>query len=277
MSRTFSPQPTATAPVITLTTDFGLLDAYVGVMKGVIAGIAPEARVVDICHAVTPYAIPEGGFVLHQAWRYFPQGSIHVVVVDPGVGTERRALLVETLGHTFIGPDNGVFSMVFREASKAGSEVCVRVIENPEWMLPERSGTFDGRDVFSPAAAWLAAGRPAEECGPVVQDALKQNWDQPLRTGKRFWSGQVLKADHFGNLISNFTVDEFPLRDDKFELQAGVETIGALRSSYAAAGFGELFVIAGSSGFWEISLNQGSAARKLGLQSGSPLELVLLP
>lgn len=276
MSRTFSISTEAGPPVITLTTDFGLEDAYVGVMKGVIAGICPEARVVDICHAVTPYAIPEGGFVLHQSWRYFPAGSIHVVVVDPGVGTERRALLVQALEHSFIGPDNGIFSMVFREARKGGNKAQVRAIENPEWMLPERSGTFDGRDVFSPAAAWLATGRPSIECGPLVEDALKQNWDLPLRTGKRFWSGQVLKADHFGNLISNFAIADFPLKQDKFALQAGVETIAALRNSYAESLFGELFVIAGSSGFWEISMNQGSASRQLGLRSGSPLDLVLL-
>lgn len=281
MPRTFSQPDPAQTPIITLITDFGLEDAYAGVMKGVILGICPEARVVDLCHSVTPYSIPEAGFVLHQAWRYFPEESIHVVVVDPGVGTARRPLLIEALGHYFIGPDNGVFSMIFREAAQAAKEsgqsgYTVREIGNPEWMLPSLSGTFHGRDVFAPAAARLAAGRPPAESGECIQDALRQTWDLPMRTGKRFWSGSVFKADHFGNLITNFAVRDFPLVPGKFELQAGAETVLVLHAAYAEASPGSLFLIAGSAGYWELSLNQGSAAKKLGLRSGSPLELAVL-
>jgi len=280
------------APLITLLTDFGLEDAYVGVMKGVIAGICPQAPVVDICHTVTPYSIPEGGFVLQQAWPYFPAGSIHVVVVDPGVGSARRPLLVQAMGHFFIGPDNGVFSMVLRETGRMsaqadggsptqsgavrGDAFSVRVIENPDWMLPVQSHTFHGRDVFAPAAARLALGASPQECGPLVLDALRQSWDLPIRSGKRYWNGAVLKADRFGNLISNFPVREFPLREGHFSLAAGTEAIHLLRTNYAEARHGEFFLIAGSSGYWEISMNQGNAAKRLGIAGGSPLELSVL-
>lgn len=155
--------------MVSLTTDFGLADPYAGVMKAVILGICPEAQVVDLCHQVTPYAIPEGGFVLHQSWRYFPKGSVHVVVVDPGVGSERRPLLVEAFGHRFVGPDNGIFSMLFREAARATKPgkrgYTVRVIENTKWMLPSRGNTFHGRDVFAPVAAHLAAGKKPAAVG----------------------------------------------------------------------------------------------------------------
>lgn len=270
----------AAGPVVSLITDFGLTDPYVGLMKAVILGINPAAQVVDLCHGVSPYAIPEAGFVLSQSWRYFPDGSIHVVVVDPGVGSSRRALLVEALGHRFVGPDNGVFSMLFREAARLAKPgkrgYTVRVIENERWMLPDRSQTFHGRDIFAPVAAHLAAGRKASGVGGKVEDALRQDWDLPVRTGKRFWNGSVFKADHFGNLITNFRVADFPLSPEGFELQAGVENICKICGSYAEAKPGDIFLIAGSAGYWEISRNQASAAKGLGLVSGSPLELTLL-
>jgi S-adenosylmethionine hydrolase len=266
--------------LITLLTDFGHQDTYVGVMKGVIAGICPTARVIDLCHEITPYEIPEAGFALCQSFRYFPKGTIHVVVVDPGVGSERRAIAVEAFGQRFLGPDNGLFSMLFRQAAAAAKgkkkPYSVREITNPKFALETVSNTFHGRDVFAPAAAFLAAGAKFSALGPVVDNALRQDWDLPIRTGKRFWQACIFKADRFGNLITNLRCSDFPLHSGRFELQAGMEHIREIRPNYAAASPGELFLIAGSSGYWEISLNQGSAAKRLGLRSGSPLELAML-
>lgn len=265
------------APIITLLTDFGMQDPFVGIMKGVILGICPEATVVDLCHGLTPFEIPEAGFTLCQSFRYFPSGTIHVVVVDPGVGSDRRPLLVEAFGHRFIGPDNGLFTMLLREAKSTGAKTPykARAITNPKVTLPEVSNTFHGRDVFAPAAAHLAAGRKPSKFGPRVEDVLRQEWDVPVRTGKRFWSGSVFKVDRFGNLITNFASSEFPLVPGTFELQAGMERISQSCGCYADAKPGELVLIAGSSGYWEIALNQSSAARKLGLVAGSPLELAI--
>lgn len=272
-------KPRQPAPLITLLTDFGHQDAYTGMMKGVIAGICPEARVIDLCHEITPYEIPEAGFVLCQSYRYFPKGTVHVVVVDPGVGSERRAIAVEAFGQRFVGPDNGVFSMLFRQAAAVKGKkrpYTVREIANRKLALDLVSSTFHGRDVFAPAAAHLAAGTKFSALGPVVENALRQDWDLPLRTGKRFWQAGIFKADRFGNLITNLSCSNFALESGRFELQAGMEHIGEIRPHYAAAQPGELFLIAGSSGYWEISLHQGSAAKRLGLRTGSPLELAML-
>ncbi|MCL4784252.1 MAG: SAM-dependent chlorinase/fluorinase [Bryobacterales bacterium] len=266
-------------PPITLLTDFGSRDAYAAIMKGVILGIAPQAKIVDLCHEVTPYQIPEAGFILSQSYRYFPKGSIHVVVVDPGVGSERRALAVEALGHRFIGPDNGVFSMLLREAAVSSNgkrTYKVREITNRKFGLPSPGNTFHGRDIFAPAAAHLSAGVRFSELGPLIEDALRQDWDLPIRTGKRFWQGAIFKTDRFGNLITNFRAADFPLESGTFELQAGMERIQTVHPHFAAAVTGELFLFAGSSGYWEIALNQASASKLLGLSGGSPLELALL-
>jgi len=265
--------------MVSLLTDFGLSDPYAGILKAVILGICPSARVVDLCHGISSYAVSEAGFVLQQCWPFFPRRSVHVVVVDPGVGTDRRPLLVEAFGQYFVGPDNGVFSMLYRKAAKAAKlgkrGYSVRAIENEKWMLPECSHTFHGRDIFAPVAAHLAAGRKPSLAGPKIADALRQDWDIPVRTGKRFWNGMVFRVDHFGNLITNFAAAEFPLNEGTFELQAGVRRITKTRTSYAEAEPGELFLTVGSSGHWEICQNQKPAAKALGLVGGSPVELAI--
>lgn len=260
-------------PVITLTTDFGLADHYVGTMKGVIAGIAPQSTVIDICHQVTPYEILEGGFILEQAYRYFPKGAIHVVVVDPGVGTSRRPILVEAAGQYFIGPDNGLFTLLYAAEPKHK----VRAITNKKFFLTTLSNTFHGRDVFAPSAAHLASGKakPAQ-FGPLIKDYTQATAIFATRTGKRVWTGQVLKVDHFGNLITNLRSSEFEVGKAKhFELLVGSHIVSRFASNYQEAGFGEVFVIEGSSGYLEVSVCQGSAARQLGCGAGAPLELSL--
>ncbi len=260
------------ARTITLTTDFGLSDHFVGVMKGVILGIAPDALIIDITHLVQPFEIVEGAFVIGQAHRYFPKRTIHVVVVDPGVGSQRRAILAEMAGQYFIAPDNGVLSMIFgREPKKK-----VRHIVNEKYFLNPVSRTFHGRDIFCATAAHLAAGVPAARFGKIIEDYATPTFDKPTRTGKRTWAGIVLKIDHFGNLITNLPAADFPdLKKRVFELNAGLERISRLAATFSECAPGELFVVPGSSGYLEVAINQGSAAKLLGCATGSPVELTV--
>lgn len=252
-------------PVLTLTTDFGLADHYVGAMKGVILGICPRAQVVDISHLVSPYAIAEGAFTIAQAYRSFPRGTVHVVVVDPGVGSERRPILMEAAGQHFVAPDNGVLGMVFaREKHK------VRVISNARYFRRPVSRTFHGRDIFAPVAAHVAAGVAASRLGKVIADYVRATFEKPRQTGPRKWSGEILKVDRFGNVVTNFEAGNFPALQ---ELAIGRTKARRLVRSYAEAPAGELVVIAGSSGYLEVSLNQGSAAEKIGCRAGGTCQI----
>lgn len=255
--------------LITLTTDFGTSDHFLGTMKGVILGIAPRARIVDITHEIAPYGLMEAAFTIAQAWRYFPKGSIHVIVVDPGVGSARRPILAEAGGQFFIAPDNGVLSMIY-DAVKTK----VRVISNPKVMLKEVSRTFHGRDVFAPAAAHLARGVPAARFGKLIHDALRIGGWKPSKVSLNCWSGVVLKVDHFGNLMTNFHIDEFPeVRTRPFEVRIGTERIRRLALTFSEAGDEGLFAMVGSSGYFEVAANQASAAKMLGCGAGARVDL----
>jgi S-adenosylmethionine hydrolase len=224
---------------------------------------------VDITHEVAPFELNEGAFAIAQAWRYFPKGSIHVVVVDPGVGSSRRPILCEAEGHFFIAPDNGVLSMIY-DASRHR----VRVLSNETYFLKKVSKTFHGRDVFAPVAAHLARGVAAVKFGKVIHDPVRNFLLKPSRLSRHDWSGVVLKADRFGNLITNFHIDEFPeVQERPIELRAGVERVTRIAGTYAETVIGELFAIVGSSGYLEVVVNQGSAASTLGVGTGSPVEL----
>jgi S-adenosylmethionine hydrolase len=259
------------APILTLTSDFGLTDHYVAAMKGVILSICPQARMVDISHGVSPYDVAEGAYLIAQAYPSFPPKTVHVVVVDPGVGTSRRPILLEAAGQYFVGPDNGVLSMVYsREKSK------VRLISNDRYFRKPVSRTFHGRDIFSPVAAHLAAGVPSPRLGKLIQDYLRPSFEKPQRTGKRTWTGRILKIDRFGNVVTNFHVSEFPdLERKNFSLAIGPRQAGVMAHNYAECGPGELFAIAGSSGYLEVSVSQGSAARAIGCETGAPAELMI--
>jgi hypothetical protein len=248
--------------LITLTTDFGTADHFVAAMKGVILSLAPRARIVDITHEIAPYDINEAGFVLAQAWHWFPRGSTHVVVVDPGVGSERRPILLEAGGHYFAGPDNGVFSMIY-----AAAKHNVRVISNRTLMRTEVSRTFHGRDIFAPAAAHLVRKIPAASFGKLITDYVR-NPQAP--------AGRVLKVDRFGNLITDFHIDHFSgIKTKPFELRISSQIIRRLALTYSDTEIGEVFVIVGSSGYLEIAANQENAAKKLGCGQGTPVELKL--
>ncbi|MDP8989690.1 MAG: SAM-dependent chlorinase/fluorinase [Acidobacteriota bacterium] len=257
--------------LITFTTDFGLSDHFVGTMKGVVAGIAPQARVIDISHDIAPYNVTEAAFVIAEAWAYFPRGTIHVVVVDPGVGSSRRPILAEAGGHYFIAPDNGVLSLVFDAAPHK-----VRVISNPKFMRREISRTFHGRDIFAPAAAHLAKGAKPAAFGKLIHDYVRLSSAQPALKGKDSWRGAILKVDRFGNLITNFAARDFAaITARPFEMRAGVKRIHRLALTYAEAEVGDLFVIVGSAGYLEIAANQASAASLLGCRAGASVELDL--
>lgn len=256
-------------PLITLTTDFGEDGHFAGVLKGVILGIAPRAGIVDITHGVTPFEITEAAFTVAEAARFFPKKTIHVVVVDPGVGTKRRPILAEAEGQYFLAPDNGVLSMIFARA-----KCKVRHLTNAKYRLKEVSHTFHGRDIFAPSAAHLARGVKTAQFGPLIQDHLRSEVATPTRIGTRCWAGVILKADRFGNLITNYHVREFPLVETRpIVLMAGVHSIEKFVRTYGDAPRGEPVAMVGSSGYVEIALNQGNAAKSLGLGTGASLEL----
>ena len=256
-------------PIITLTTDFGLTDHFVGTMKGVILAIVPQASIVDISHDVTPFQIAEGAYTIAQAYRYFPKKTVHVIVVDPGVGTDRRPVLAEAAGQYFIAPDNGVLTMVY-EAEKHK----VRAIANSKYFLDELSQTFHGRDVFAPSAAHLARGAKPATFGKLIRDYVQLALIKPQRMARRAWMGTVLKVDRFGNLITNLSGAEFAeIATRPFEISVGLQRIGDFAPTFGARLAGELFVLIGSSGYIEVVVNQGSAAKTLGCGVGAPVEL----
>jgi hypothetical protein len=258
-------------PIVTLTTDFGLADHFVGAMKGVILGLAPRARIVDITHQIAPFAISEAAFVAAEAFRWFPPGVVHVVVVDPGVGTSRRPILAEAAGHYFVAPDNGVLSLVL-----ARTKHKVRAVTAEKYFLHPVSRTFHGRDVFAPVAARLALGVAPARFGKLISDYVRGGFEQPVASGKDQWTGVVLKVDRFGNLITNFSVVGFDAMGTRpFELCAGRRRITTRAQSYADGKPGQLLLVAGSAGYFEIATNQGSAARLTGRAAGAEVTLVL--
>jgi hypothetical protein len=258
-----------TRPTLTLTTDFGTADHYAGAMKGAILRICPEAQIVDITHDIAPFAIAEAAWAIAQAWRYFPEKTAHVVVVDPGVGTARRPILVEAGGQYFVGPDNGVLSMVYLH------EPCqVRLISNEKYFHHPVSRTFHGRDIFAPVAAHLASGVDAASVGDPITDYAKPEFAKPHRNKDGAWIGQIIKADRFGNLITNFHVSDFAdLAYGPFTLTLGARRITALSHNYQTCAPGQLFLIVGSSGYYEIALRQGSAAQYAQCEPGAEIEL----
>jgi len=240
-------------------------------MKGVILSICPTAAIVDITHGISPFEISEGAFAIAEAYRYFPKKTVHLIVVDPGVGTSRRPILAEAGGQYFVAPDNGVLSMVY-----AHEKHKVRAITSERYFLKPVSRTFHGRDVFAPTAAHLAKGAAVARFGKIISNYCRLKFAEPVRTGKHFWRGSVLKVDHFGNLITNFHVDEFGvLRTRPFQLTCGQSEIGYLSETFAEGPPGEPVLIVGSSGYVEIAVNQGSAAQSLHCGTGTPVDLAV--
>jgi len=248
-------------PIITLLTDFGTQDTYVGAMKGVIQGICPGARMVDLTHEVPAQAVIAGAFLLKTALDYLPKGTIHLAVVDPGVGSARKPVVLKAGGQTFVGPDNGLFT-----AALKGRKIA-EIIEltGEKYRLKNPSSTFHGRDIFAPAAAYLAKGVPAARLGKKLSNLIWREIPVPFKTPKGL-VGQVLWIDHFGNLVTNFEASHLkkPLR-----LKMGKTVILNLHEHYAQAKKGELIALIGSFGNLEISVNGGNAAQRLGATIGT--------
>jgi S-adenosylmethionine hydrolase len=254
-------------PVITLLTDFGTTDHYVAAMKGVILGICPDAHVVDITHEISPYQILEAAFTLSQAWPYFPPGTIHLTVVDPGVGSSRRPLLAEAGGHMFVAPDNGVLTLV--RNLKTRELTAERFFRNPV------SHTFHGRDIFAPVAAHLAIGVQPAEFGNEVYDPVILPAGEPVETSPGVWTGTILHIDHFGNIVTNFPETFASELVNGFEVRLGEYGVYQYFQDYSTSKVRELFLITGSSGYLEISARQANAASQLGVSIADKLTLRL--
>ena len=253
-------------PIITLTTDYGTSDHLVGTLKGVILKINPEATIVDLCHNVVPFDVLDGALCIGAAYRYFPPRTIHLVVVDPGVGTQRRPLLVSSENQYFLAPDNGVLSLVYeREPTHA-----VRHITSEHYFLHPVSNTFHGRDIFAPVAAWLSKSWQTQAFGEEISDPMRFSLPKPKAVGSSL-KGIVLRIDTFGNLMTNFAAEELPQLTVGGALRITVngKTITKLAQTYSQGEAGEAFAIVGSSGFVEISVHKGNAARALGVQRGA--------
>jgi S-adenosyl-L-methionine hydrolase (adenosine-forming) len=255
--------------IVTLTTDFGLMEHYVGAMKGVIYGINPLAQVVDITNSVPSFDILDGAIAVSQAYSYFPSDTIHLVVVDPGVGSARRPILAKAGAHIFVAPDNGVLSLVYeREESLA-----VRHITAEHYFRHPVSSTFHGRDIFAAVAGFLSKGLELAKFGDEITDYIRLVTPKPKAVGANSWKGTILKTDKFGNLMTNITPKDIPqlfqAPPPMFKITVGKAEVTKLSPHYAAEAQGEMFAILGSSGFLEISMNRASAARSAGAEKGT--------
>lgn len=273
--------------VITLTTDFGLSDAYVAAIKGVILGINPEAQVIDICHTIEPQNITQGAFVLSTAYPYFPRKTIHMVVVDPGVGTGRRAIILKTQQACFVAPDNGVLSYVIgqslakpvekgglfsiKERVKPGADIEAVVITNSTFWRSPVSATFHGRDIFAPVAALLSLGFPPIEFGEAIDSIEVLPLSRPYKVPDGALVGHILHIDNFGNLITDIKSDDLPDKTESITTEVGGQLIFGLSRTYAE-GSGLLAVI-GSSDYLEVSLKGGDASALLDARVGDEVRL----
>lgn len=258
-------------PIITLTTDFGLKDPYVAEMKAVILNISPNTKIVDITHQIEKFNIRMGAYVLAAASSYFPKGTIHVVVVDPGVGTRRKAILIQTKKGYFIGPDNGVLALA---AENQGIEHVYK-ITNPKLKLPKISNTFHGRDIFAPAAAHLAKGTPPSEFGPEIHKIVTPKFAKITRR-KGGLIGEIIHIDGFGNIVTNFSEKELESMGIKGMVNIKLKNTRLklkLCKVYAEVEARKPLAIIGSHNFLEISVNQGNAADTFKTKVGDKVTL----
>jgi S-adenosylmethionine hydrolase len=261
-------------PVIAFLTDFGGKDHYAGTLKGVVLGICPDATCVDITHDIPPHDVMAGALELAAAYKYFPPGTVFVVVVDPGVGSARRPIAAEVGAYRFVAPDNGVLTVVFQETAPR------RVVELSErrYARPTVSRTFEGRDRFAPAAAWMAKGIELTAFGRTLTRWQSLNVPAPVVSDLQV-TGEVLRVDRFGNLITNVdrrTFDRFA-SGSRIEIVAGGQTVGKVVLAYADADPGSLCALFGSSEHLEVAVNGGNAAERLGLARGASVTITRTP
>ena len=257
--------------LVTLLTDFGTADYFVGAMKGALLASNPRAQVVDITHEIPAHDVEAGAFTLLAAFEAFPSGTVHVAVVDPGVGSSRRGVAVATPGHTFVGPDNGVFGYVYERVESFG----VYHLTNENYFRKDVSATFHGRDIFAPVAGALSRGVAAEELGPRVEDFVRLPFARPVRRADGTLEGRVINVDRFGNCVTNFTPRDLPpdAFDGGIRMKVGGFEVRRLRRFFAEEGGapGEPFAIWGSAGLLEIAVYRDSAARLLDARRGQKI------
>lgn len=261
------------APLITLTTDFGWTDGFAGVLQGVILSICPAARVVDLSHGIPPRQLLSGAMVLAAGVPYFPPDSIHVCVVDPGVGSERRAIAIAAGETLFVGPDNGVLSLAVADIKRRrGGTARAYQLENPRYRLPRVSNTFHGRDIFAPAAAHLACGVALEELGAPLAEWITLARRVPSFGEDGTLVGRAVYIDRFGNVITDIADDTLPSAGTyELRIEIGGETLRGLSSAYADVARGELLALIGSLWKLEIAVRDGNAAEQLGIRVGDPV------
>jgi S-adenosylmethionine hydrolase len=261
-------------PIITLTTDFGTNDHFVGAMKGVILDIVPEAAIVDISHAVEAFDVLDGAIAISEAYSYFPARTVHLVVVDPGVGSSRRPIIASSDGYHFVAPDNGVLSIVYAKEQP----LHVRHITSDHYFRQPVSNTFQGRDLFAPVAAYLAKMVDVHKFGDEIEDYVKFAAPKPKPAGENKLQAVVLKVDRFGNLITNIRPEDIPALfsgKTEFKLVVGSREIREIRSAYAQGAPGEVFGILGSMGYLEIVANRAAAAELTGVGKGGEVSVLL--
>ena len=257
--------------LITLTTDFGQKDSFVGIMKGVIAGINPQAHIIDISHGIPPQDILAGALTLRHAVRYFPRGSIHVAVIDPGVGSARRPLLIEWDGNYFIGPDNGVLSLAVENIEPTH----IVHLSNPVYHLKRTGTTFHGRDIFAPAAAHLSVGVSPMALGEALGNFVKLALPEVARQDRSI-EGEIVYIDSFGNLFTNIREHDLTgLPRNKLDIVVRSVTIRGLSQNYASAGVGEFLAVINSWDMLEIAAYKDNAQKRIGAKIGDRVEIAL--
>lgn len=261
-------------PILTLTTDFGIKDGFVGTLKGVIWSICPSARIADISHAITPQNVLEGAFALWRAYPFFPAETVHLAVVDPGVGTSRRPVAMRLGEHTFVGPDNGLFTPMIEDSEKKGWRVEIVHLTNQKYFLPEISRTFHGRDIFAPVAAHLANGVPLNDLGPSIKDPVRLQMPTPEKTANG-WRAHITVIDIFGNLTTDLPVTTLDGPENITFHIHGWEVQG-LAISYGNEQPGELVALVDSENYIEVAIVNGSAARILSAQVGDIVEVIVM-
>ncbi len=257
--------------VITLTTDFGTRDGYPGVMKGVIWTIAPHVQIADLSHEIAPQDILGAALLLRRSAPYFPEGTIHVAVVDPGVGTSRRAIAAQLGEQYFLGPDNGIFTLMLERAEAEHKYIRFANLDRPAYWLPGVSNTFHGRDIFAPAAAHLATSVTLEQLGTKIEDPVRLELPRPTKIAGG-WVGEVIHIDHFGNLSSNLSAAQLD-NPSGIKIRINRMEITGLVSSFGERPPGTLVALIDSTGALAISVVNGNAALALDAHAGDKIEL----
>jgi hypothetical protein len=256
---------------VTLTTDFGIKDGNVGVMKGVIWGIAPDAQIADISHSISPQNIREGTLILARSVPYYPSGSIHVAVVDPGVGTQRRPIAARLGAQRFVGPDNGLITLLLERAERELWPVEIVHLDKPQYWLPDVSYVFHGRDIFAPVAGYLAAGVSLEMLGSPIDDPVRLQLPRPERTESGL-RGEVIHIDHFGNISTNIRYEHLSEGLNTTVRLGGIEVHGLVKT-FGERPAGELIALYGSTGNLLVAVVNGSASQRLNTKVGDEVEV----